>query len=82
MFIFSSLALANRSAVLFKLAEYARCVEDIELALEAGYPPSLRYKVAERRLRCSLRLSPTQEKLAQDLLLVCSCLNFLLTFFH
>ncbi len=42
MLIFSSLALANRSAVLFKLAEYSRCVEDIDLALEAGYPPSLR----------------------------------------
>jgi hypothetical protein len=64
-----SLSLANRSAVLFKLKEYTRCVEDIDIALEAGYPASLRYKVAERRFRCSLMLDD-QKQFLQDLKLV------------
>jgi hypothetical protein len=69
IFYISSLSLANRSAVLFKLKEYRRSVEDIDLALEAGYPVNLRYKVAERRYRCSLMLND-HKQFVQDLQLV------------
>ena len=43
-----SLALANRSAALFKLGNYGPCEEAILLALQHGYPAELRYKLHER----------------------------------
>lgn len=46
-----SLALANRSAVLFRRREYKKSIDDIELALRTGYPDSLAYKIMERRAR-------------------------------
>ena len=46
-----SLALANRSAVLFSLKGYHLALDDIHLALDAGYPEDLRFKVIERKVR-------------------------------
>uniref|UniRef100_A0A0K2TLD8 Protein-lysine N-methyltransferase SMYD4 n=1 Tax=Lepeophtheirus salmonis TaxID=72036 RepID=A0A0K2TLD8_LEPSM len=47
-----SLCLANRSAVLFALRAYNLALEDIELALESGYPKELEYKLYERKAKC------------------------------
>lgn len=51
-----SLALANRSAVLFKLREYPKSLEDIQQALSYGYPVELRYKLLDRQGKCLLQL--------------------------
>ncbi len=46
-----SVALANRSAVLFSLRAYHLAADDIRLALESGYPEELRFKLLERRAK-------------------------------
>ncbi|XP_066953486.1 uncharacterized protein [Macrobrachium rosenbergii] len=43
---------ANRSAVMLDIGEYEKCLEDIDLALEYGYPEELRPKLEARRLKC------------------------------
>ncbi|XP_064088531.1 SET and MYND domain-containing protein 4-like isoform X1 [Macrobrachium nipponense] len=43
---------ANRSAVMLDIGEYEKCLEDINLALEYGYPEELRPKLEARRLKC------------------------------
>ncbi|XP_066953487.1 SET and MYND domain-containing protein 4-like [Macrobrachium rosenbergii] len=43
---------ANRSAVMLDIGEYEKCLEDIDLALEHGYPEELRPKLETRRLKC------------------------------
>ncbi|KAK2584344.1 hypothetical protein KPH14_006734 [Odynerus spinipes] len=48
--------LANRSAALYHLEQYQRCLDDIEEALKLGYPKELRYKLDERQARCFLAL--------------------------
>lgn len=50
-----SLAYANRSACFFRLKEYKRCLIDIELAVQAGYPSHLMPKLNERREHCCLK---------------------------
>lgn len=47
-----SLALANRSAVLFHLREHRQCLEDIQQALSRGYPCELSYKLLDRQGKC------------------------------
>lgn len=47
-----SLALANRSAVLFHLREHRQCLEDIQQALSHGYPCELSYKLLDRQGKC------------------------------
>ena len=44
-----SLALANRSAALQRLKYHAKGVEDIDAALESGYPLEKQFKIFERR---------------------------------
>ncbi|XP_074040777.1 SET and MYND domain-containing protein 4-like [Leptinotarsa decemlineata] len=44
-----SLALANRSAVLFEYGLYEECLKDIKYALEHDYPEKLRWKLEARR---------------------------------
>jgi len=51
-----SLALANRSACLQKLGEFERCIEDVKMAEDAGYPTDKLYKLKERRAQCLLGL--------------------------
>merc|ERR1719319_1758897 len=46
-----SMALANRSAVLFSLKAYAFALDDIRLAFESGYPDDLAYKLYDRKAK-------------------------------
>ncbi|XP_063306007.1 SET and MYND domain-containing protein 4 isoform X3 [Pelobates fuscus] len=47
---------ANRSAVLFHLAHYSECLEDIERAKEHGLPDRLKCKILQRQTECLQRL--------------------------
>ena len=47
-----SLALGNRSAVLYHMKKYSECLQDIDSALQHGYPEELRYKLYDRRAKC------------------------------
>ncbi|XP_066968719.1 SET and MYND domain-containing protein 4-like [Macrobrachium rosenbergii] len=58
-----SLSYANRSAVLFHLGKYQLCLNDIELAVEAGYPSNLMYKVLDRRGQCLVKLGKHSQAL-------------------
>ena len=46
-----------RSACFFQLKKYDDCLTDIELALEAGYPTHIVYKLYIRQCKCLLELS-------------------------
>jgi len=62
-----SIALANRSAVLFRLGYSSLAIRDIDMALEAGYPLELRFKVYERKYKCLLSQNKWSEaKLALE----------------
>lgn len=56
---FKALALgyANRSAVLFELEQYERCLCDLDLAFSYGYPPKLQSKLQERKIKCHIALN-------------------------
>ncbi|XP_023342115.1 SET and MYND domain-containing protein 4 [Eurytemora carolleeae] len=56
-----SLAIANRSAALYRLEKYKLALEDIDYALDAGYPQDIRYKVFERRVYCLIGLGRLEE---------------------
>ena len=58
-----SLALANRSAVLFHLREHRQCLEDIQQALSHGYPYELSYKLFDRQGKCLFVLGCGSEAL-------------------
>jgi tetratricopeptide (TPR) repeat protein len=45
-----------RSACYYQLAEYTACLTDIELAVEAGYPTTLVYKLYIRQCKCLLEM--------------------------
>lgn len=67
-----SLALANRSAVLFKLRKYPKCLEDIQQALSYGYPMELNLVEGAQPLTALKRLkrplmSPSWIKLKEKL---------------
>lgn len=47
-----SLAYANRSAVLYSLKKYEKCLVDIERAFDAGYDDDLRPKLEKRKELC------------------------------
>lgn len=51
-----SLALANRSAALLRLKKPRLALQDIELAMEAGYPVEMRYKLMERKVKIAAQL--------------------------
>uniref|UniRef100_A0A8C5MLP1 Protein-lysine N-methyltransferase SMYD4 n=1 Tax=Leptobrachium leishanense TaxID=445787 RepID=A0A8C5MLP1_9ANUR len=51
-----AICFANRSAVLFHLAHYSVCIEDIEHAQEHGLPERLKSKVLQRQSECLERL--------------------------
>ena len=57
-----SLAVANRSAVLLRLGYHQAALEDVDLALEAGYPKDLKYKLLDRKL-CLLKILKKVDKL-------------------
>ncbi|XP_037075445.1 SET and MYND domain-containing protein 4-like [Pollicipes pollicipes] len=52
---------ANRSACLFHAGRHARCLADVELALQSGYPVALRFKVLDRRARSLMALKRFSE---------------------
>ena len=52
-----SLAIANRSAALFKLGFFKLALEDIEFALVSGYPKELRYRLYNIVYLIPLKLS-------------------------
>ena len=60
---FKSLALgyANRSAVLFELEQYEKCIFDIDYALIYGYPRILQSKLMERKAKCLIALKKRNE---------------------
>jgi len=51
-----SLALANRSAALQRLNKQNKSVEDIDAAVDAGYPKDKLYKIIERKGQCLAEL--------------------------
>ncbi|XP_063982204.1 SET and MYND domain-containing protein 4-like [Diachasmimorpha longicaudata] len=51
-----SVVIANRSASLFHMCRYQECLEDIEMAIEAGYPQKLMHKVYLRAAQCHIKL--------------------------
>lgn len=59
------MAFANRSAALVHLADYERALVDIEQALLNGYPNELRYKLAERQVKCLLALERSPDQIHQ-----------------
>lgn len=50
------LAIGNRSAVNFSMGLYKACLNDIDLALQNGYPEELKVKLLERRAKCYIHL--------------------------
>lgn len=46
-----SVALANRSAVLFSLKAYHLALDDVKLAMDCGYPEELTFKLLERKAK-------------------------------
>lgn len=72
----ASLAFANRSAVLFQLGKHQLCFDDIDHAFSIGYPPSLAYKLYDRKGQCLVALGKPNEaavsfSAALDALAVC-----------
>ena len=51
-----ALALANRSAVLVHVKDFATAIRDIQLSLQSGYATSQRYKLYERMAYCHQQL--------------------------
>ena len=49
-------AAANRSAAFYQLGEFEKCLEDVDLALESGYPQGTAYKLHIRKCKCLLQL--------------------------
>merc|ERR1712223_199767 len=56
--------LANRSALWSQLGEPHRVEEDVDLALEAGYPEELKFKLLERRAKARQTLGKLEEGVA------------------
>lgn len=51
-----SLSYANRSAVLFHLNQHQLCLNDIQMAIDCGYPSNLMFKVLDRRGQSLVKL--------------------------
>ena len=51
-----ALAAANRSAAYYQEGQYRQAVEDVELAVSAGYPHNGLYKLYIRKCKCELEL--------------------------
>ncbi|CAL4120092.1 unnamed protein product, partial [Meganyctiphanes norvegica] len=56
-----ALGFANRSAVLFELEQYDKCLSDIDLAIKYGYDKAEKHKLSERKAKCLLALKRHQE---------------------
>ncbi|KAM4726042.1 SET and MYND domain-containing protein 4 [Anableps anableps] len=60
-----SLCFANRSAALYHLQQYQECLDDIDRALNTGYPSHLSHKLQDRHTLCLNHLS-VWEKTIKD----------------
>ena len=49
-------AAANRSAAFYQQQQYRQALEDIEIAIAAGYPTNSIYKLYIRRCKCELEM--------------------------
>ena len=58
-----AIALANRSAVLFRGGKYESCLKDISQAVKYKYPEHLLYKLFERQGRCFQYLGRKNESM-------------------
>uniref|UniRef100_A0A8D9AQW4 SET and MYND domain-containing protein 4 n=1 Tax=Cacopsylla melanoneura TaxID=428564 RepID=A0A8D9AQW4_9HEMI len=58
-----SIIIANRSAVLNHLQKYEEALEDIQTALDLGYPKDIAYKVKERKAKCLLAMKQHKSSL-------------------
>ena len=66
------MALANRSAVLVHLKEYALAIRDIQLSLQSNYPEKQRYKLYDRMGYCHQQLGETiKSRVAYTIALDC-----------
>ncbi|XP_023931505.1 SET and MYND domain-containing protein 4 [Lingula anatina] len=52
-----ALGYANRSAVLYHMGKYEACLNDINRALDNGYPQNLIYKLLYRKAQCHCALN-------------------------
>ncbi|KAK7082331.1 hypothetical protein SK128_026725 [Halocaridina rubra] len=59
-----SLGFANRSAVLFELHLYEKCMRDIDLAVQYGYPTEHRQKLDERKRKCQIAIKNGETNIA------------------
>jgi uncharacterized FlaG/YvyC family protein len=67
-----ALALANRSAVLVHLKEYALAIRDIQLSMQSNYPEKQRYKLYDRMGYCHQQLGETiKSRVAYTIALDC-----------
>ncbi|KAM4547210.1 SET and MYND domain-containing protein 4 [Fundulus diaphanus] len=57
------LCYANRSAALYHLQHFQECLDDIDRALNTGYPSHLSKKLQERRAHCENHLSVREKTL-------------------
>ncbi|KAJ9591989.1 hypothetical protein L9F63_001501 [Diploptera punctata] len=55
------IAFANRSAVLFSMRNYEKCLQDISQALKYNYPDKFLFKIYERQGRCFQNLGKRKE---------------------
>lgn len=55
-----SLAYANRAACFLNLKMYENCLNDIELAIKAGYPKHLMQKLQDRKAKCLQEMQENQ----------------------
>lgn len=60
------LAYANRSAVLYQMAKYEECLQDMERAEKTGYPAAIFHKLLTRRCSCYLNMQ-NKEKIQLSL---------------
>ncbi|XP_042886427.1 SET and MYND domain-containing protein 4-like [Penaeus japonicus] len=60
------LAYANRSAVLYQMAKYEECLQDMERAEKTGYPSAIFHKLLTRRCSCYLNMQ-NKEKIQLSL---------------
>ncbi|CAL4062840.1 unnamed protein product, partial [Meganyctiphanes norvegica] len=62
----------NRSAVLYQLKEYERCICDIDRSVNIGISKMTKYQLEERKVKCLIAIERYEE--AQELLKKCKLL--------
>ncbi|CAL4198266.1 unnamed protein product, partial [Meganyctiphanes norvegica] len=67
-----SMGYGNRSALLFQLKEYEKCISDIDRSINLCYLEITQFKLKERKVKCLIAIERYKE--AQDLLKNCEVL--------